>query len=1150
MKEFVHLHLHTEYSLLDGMCRIGGVTQLAHKYGMKSLAITDHGTMAGVLKFYEESLQHGLKPIIGIEMYIAPESRFDQNYDSKREAFFHITLLARNSQGYRNLLRLSTLSYLEGFYYKQRIDKEILDRYSEGLMVLGGCLKGEASYHLLNGNPDRAAETVGAYQDIVGRENFYLEVMDNKLPDQEKANRLLVELAGKTGCGIVATNDCHYLKKEDAFAHEVLLCIQTQTHIEDKDRLRFKTDEFYFKTPEEMHEAFRDFPEALRNTVEISEKCNLKIDVGEYHLPIFNPPQGKTPEAYLEELILKGLDEKFGIQCNQIDSPSVKNEITERTRYEFDVIKRMGFPSYFLIIQDFVNEAKKRKIMVGPGRGSAVGSLIAYLLGITGINPLPYNLIFERFLNPDRISLPDIDVDFCDRRREEVIAYIREKYGTENVAQIGTYGRMAARAVLRDVGRALGFSYSEVDRLAKLVSPEPGVLLEDEIKSNTEIKHIIENDERVKNLFDISLKLEGLARHSSTHAAGLVITEKPVYEYAPLFRGTNGEVATQYEMEGVEKIGLLKVDLLGLKTLSVIEDTLNLIKERLGIEIKDFPLDDRKTYRMLSMGESLGIFQLESKGMQELLKESQPRIFEDIIAILSLYRPGPMKSGMVGEYIRRKNDPSKIVYDHPLLEPILKTTYGVILYQEQVMEIAHRFAGFTMAEADELRKAMGKKIASVMDEKREKFIEGAHKKGVPAAKAEKIFEQISKFAGYGFNKSHSTGYAMISYQTAFLKANYPLEFMTALLNSETGDFAKIAEYIDECERMKIWVLPPDVVESGEGFRIFSNDIMFGLAAIKNVGSGAIKSIIEARQKGPFKSLFDFCERVNLRTVNKKVVESLIKAGSFDYLEIPRSRLYAIIDDAIGHGSKMQKKAAEGQMEIFGSENGGIVAIMDRSVLDSLPEWSETRFLSYEKEMLGVYLTGHPLQRYSSVMKMYSNISVSELDDRVREGTVVSVGGILTDIKRTNTKKGERMGWGDLEDLTGRVRVLFYPRVYESFGSLIRKSSIVFVKGRLEKRDGITIVADEVANLNTAKDRFLSNVEIDIRMPIEESKMQALKELFIKNKGNCPLYLNLITEKDHRKVKVKANGYTVNPDIEFIEELRTLLGNSFSFHIGV
>jgi len=1150
MKEFVHLHLHTEYSLLDGMCRIGGVTQLAHKYGMKSLAITDHGTMAGVLKFYEESLQHGLKPIIGIEMYIAPESRFDQNYDSKREAFFHITLLARNSQGYRNLLRLSTLSYLEGFYYKQRIDKEILDRYSEGLMVLGGCLKGEASYHLLNGNPDRAAETVGAYQDIVGRENFYLEVMDNKLPDQEKANRLLVELAGKTGCGIVATNDCHYLKKEDAFAHEVLLCIQTQTHIEDKDRLRFKTDEFYFKTPEEMHEAFRDFPEALRNTVEISEKCNLKIDVGEYHLPIFNPPQGKTPEAYLEELILKGLDEKFGIQCNQIDSPSVKNEITERTRYEFDVIKRMGFPSYFLIIQDFVNEAKKRKIMVGPGRGSAVGSLIAYLLGITGINPLPYNLIFERFLNPDRISLPDIDVDFCDRRREEVIAYIREKYGTENVAQIGTYGRMAARAVLRDVGRALGFSYSEVDRLAKLVSPEPGVLLEDEIKSNTEIKHIIENDERVKNLFDISLKLEGLARHSSTHAAGLVITEKPVYEYAPLFRGTNGEVATQYEMEGVEKIGLLKVDLLGLKTLSVIEDTLNLIKERLGIEIKDFPLDDRKTYRMLSMGESLGIFQLESKGMQELLKESQPRIFEDIIAILSLYRPGPMKSGMVGEYIRRKNDPSKIVYDHPLLEPILKTTYGVILYQEQVMEIAHRFAGFTMAEADELRKAMGKKIASVMDEKREKFIEGAHKKGVPAAKAEKIFEQISKFAGYGFNKSHSTGYAMISYQTAFLKANYPLEFMTALLNSETGDFAKIAEYIDECERMKIWVLPPDVVESGEGFRIFSNDIMFGLAAIKNVGSGAIKSIIEARQKGPFKSLFDFCERVNLRTVNKKVVESLIKAGSFDYLEIPRSRLYAIIEDAIGHGSKMQKKAAEGQMEIFGSENGGIVAIMDRSVLDSLPEWSETRLLSYEKEMLGVYLTGHPLQRYSSVMKMYSNISVSELDDRVREGTVVSVGGILTDIKRTNTKKGERMGWGDLEDLTGRVRVLFYPRVYESFGSLIRKSSIVFVKGRLEKRDGITIVADEVANLNTAKDRFLSNVEIDIRMPIEESKMQALKELFIKNKGNCPLYLNLITEKDHRKVKVKANGYTVNPDIEFIEELRTLLGNSFSFHIGV
>lgn len=1149
MKEFVHLHLHTEYSLLDGMCRISKVTQAAHKYGMKALAITDHGTMGGVIRFYEESIQHGIKPVIGSEMYIAPASRFDQKYDSKKEAFFHVTLLARNNQGYQNLLKLSTLSYTEGFYYKQRIDKEILAKYSEGLIILGGCLKGEVSVHLLNNDFQKAEETVGLYQEIAGRDNFFLEIMDNKLPDQDKANKLLIELSGKTGAGLVATNDCHYIKKEDAFAHEVLLCVQTLSHIEDKDRMRFQTDEFYFKSPEEMHEAFKDVPDALKNTLEIAERCNVKIDIGEYHLPVFYPPEGKKPDVYLEELIIKGLKDRFNMEVSVLDLPGSKNEIIDRTQYEFDVIKKMGFSSYFLIIQDFVNRAKQEKIMVGPGRGSAAGSLVAFLLGITDINPLPYNLIFERFLNPERISLPDIDVDFCDRRREEVIAYIRGKYGSENVSQIGTYGRMAARAVLRDVGRALGFSYSDVDRLAKLISPELGVSLEDEVTSNTEIKHIIDTDEKVKHLFDISLKLEGLARHSSTHAAGLVITEKPVYEYAPLFRSSKGEIATQYDMDGVAKIGLLKVDILGLKTLSVIEDTLELLKERRGIEIKEFPLDDRKTYHLLSRGESLGIFQLESKGMQDLLKESRPRIFEDIIAILALYRPGPMKSGMVREYIKRKNDPSKIVYDHPLLEPVLKTTYGVILYQEQVMEIAHRFAGFTMGEADELRKAMGKKITAVMEQKREKFVEGAHKNGVEKHKAEKIFEQIAKFAGYGFNKSHSTGYAILSYQTAFLKANYPLEFMSSLLNSETGDFTKIAEYIDECERMKIWILPPDVCESSERFRIFSNDILFGLAAVKNVGSGAIKSIIEAREKGVFKSLFDFCERVNLRTVNKKVVESLVKAGAFDYLETPRSQMFAVIDEAIGRGSKMQKKAAEGQMEIFGSANNGVTTVMDTGVLTSLPEWSESRLLSYEKEMLGVYLTGHPLERYVSMMKMFSNVSISDLDAKVKDGAVVSVGGILTEMKRTNTKKGERMGWGDLEDLTGRVKVLFYPKTYEEFSTLIRKGSIIFVKGRLEKRDRVTIVADEVANLNTAKDKFLSNVEIDVKLPLQDGKLQELKELFIKNKGNCPLYLNLIKD-GNKKVKVKANGYTVNPDVEFIEDLKAILGDASAFHIGV
>ncbi len=1149
MKEFVHLHLHTEHSLLDGMCRISKVTEAAHRFGMKALAITDHGTMGGVIKFYEDALQHGIKPIIGCEMYIAPGSRFEQKYESKKDAYYHITLLARNNQGYQNLLKLATLSYTEGYYYKQRIDRELLEQNCEGLIILGGCLKGEVSSQLLNGDLKKAEETVGFYREIAGGENFFLELMDNKLPEQEKANKMMIELAGRTGAGLVATNDCHYIKKEDAFAHEVLLCVQTLSHIEDKDRMRFQTDEFYFKSPEEMHEAFRDVPESLKNTVEIAERCNVKIGIGEYHLPVFYPPEGKKPEAYLEELVVKGLWERFHLEVSSLEKSDGKNEIVERTRYEFDVIKKMGFASYFLIIQDFVNRAKQEKIMVGPGRGSAAGSIVAFLLGITDINPLPYNLIFERFLNPERISLPDIDVDFCDRRRDEVIAYIKGKYGAENVSQIGTYGRMAARAVLRDVGRALGFSYSEVDRFAKLISPEIGVTLEDEVNSNTEIKRIIESDEKVKQLFDISLKLEGLARHASTHAAGLVITEKPVHEYAPLFRTSKGEVATQYDMDGVAKIGLLKVDILGLKTLSVIEDTLELLKERRGVEIKEFPLDDRKTYRLLSRGESLGIFQLESKGMQDLLKDSQPEVFDDIIAILALYRPGPMKSGMVKEYIKRKKDPTQVVYDHPLLEPILKTTYGIILYQEQVMEIAHRFAGFTMGQADELRKAMGKKITAVMEQKRESFVEGACKNGADKRIAEKVFEQIAMFAGYGFNKSHSTGYALLSYQTAYLKANYPLEFMNSLLNSEIGDFAKIAEYIDECERMKIWILPPDVCESGDRFRIFSNDILFGLGAVKNVGSGAIKSVMEAREKGVFRSLFDFCERVNLRTVNKKVVESFVKAGAFDYLETPRSQLFAIIDDAISRGSKIQKKAADGQMDIFGSENVSIAPVMDTGVLTTLPEWSESRLLSYEKEMLGVYLTGHPLERYVSIMKMFSNAAISDLDEKVRDGAVVSVGGILTEIKRTTTKKGERMGWGDLEDLTGRVKVLFYPKIYEAYSSLIRKSSIIFVKGRLEKRDRVTIVADEVANLNTAKDRFLANVEIDVKLPFQEEKLEKLKELFIKNRGNCPLYLNLIKD-GNKKVKVKANGYTVNPDVEFIEDLKVILGDATAFHIGL
>jgi len=1029
MKEFVHLHLHTEYSLLDGMCRIEEVTKLAHQYQMPALAITDHGSMHGVIKFYKSAIKNGIKPIIGCELYVAPKSRFEKKTHGIKDASFHLTCLVKDLQGYKNLMKLSTLSYLEGYYYKPRIDKELLSQYSEGLLILSGCLKSEISHYILQDNIEKAMEVIGEYQDIMGKENFYLELMEIGMEEQRKVNRVLVELSKKTSAELVATNDCHYLKKEDAFSHEILLCIQTGTHLEDPKRMRLSTDEFYFKSPEEMISSFSEIPQAIKNTVEISEKCNVELTFGKYFLPKYPVPEGKDENEYLEELVCKGLREKFGIEAEVPLEEKSDNPVIKRVVYELGIIKKMNFSNYFLIIQDFVKEAKKRGIRVGPGRGSAAGSIVAYLLDITEINPLRYGLIFERFLNPARVSMPDIDIDFCDRRREEVIQYLREKYGRTNVAQIATFGTMAARAVVRDVGRALKMSYKEVDRIAKLISPDVGVSLEEEVMRNPDIRNLIESDERVKQLFDISLKLVGLARHASIHAAGIVITERPIPEYAPLFKGPKGEIATQFEMGSIEDIGLLKIDILGLRTLSVIEDTINLIKERKGIEIKEFPLDDEATYRLLSRGETLGVFQLESRGMQELCQKIQPKEFEDLIAILALYRPGPMKSGMVSDYIERKKDPSKIKYDHVLLEPILKPTYGVILYQEQVMQIANKIAGFSMEDADMLRKSMGKKIPEVMEQMESKFIEGAKKNGISQKIAEKIFNQISKFAGYGFNKSHSTGYAFISYQTAYLKANFPLEFMTALLNSEIGNPDKIAEYIEECERMNIWVLPPDVGESDEKFKIMGNDILFGLSAIKNVGSGAIKSIIEERKKRPFSSLFDFCERVNLRLVNRKVIESLIKSGAFDCFEIPRSQLYAMMDEAIEHGTKMRKISGTDQLSIFPAGSQRLIPKLNRKAIKNLPEWSDMKLLSYEKEMLGIYFSGHPLQKYMNIIRLYSSISTSQIP-KMKEGEKVWIGGLLTNIKRTTTRRGERMAILTLEDLDGRIEVIFYPKVFE------------------------------------------------------------------------------------------------------------------------
>ncbi|MCM8815053.1 MAG: DNA polymerase III subunit alpha, partial [Candidatus Omnitrophica bacterium] len=764
MKNFVHLHLHTEYSLLDGMCRIDEITKLAHQYGMPGVAITDHGGLFGVIHFYESSIEHGIKPIIGCEMYITPEGRFEKKgVEGKKSSNYHLTVLAANNRGYENLLELSTLSYLEGFYHRPRIDRELLSRFSEGLIVLSGCLQGEINQLLLSNQEEKALSTIYWYLDIFGRENFYLELMDVGIPQQNESNNRLLEIAKKNDIKVVATNDCHYKSKSDSFAHEVLLCIQTGTSIEDEreKRLTFPSSEFYFKKPEEMQALFKEIPEAVNNTIEIFEKCNVVFDFSKHHIPHFPVPDGMSDYEYLEKLVRQGMLEKFNI-----DFDKEENDATRRVKYELEIIKKMNFSSYFLIIQDIVREAKERSIAVGPGRGSGGGSLVAHLLGITQINPLKYDLLFERFLNPERISMPDIDLDFDDTKRDQVIEYIREKYGAQNVAQIATFGTMGAKAVVRDVGRALKMSFTEVSRIAKLISPEPGVSLREEISQNEEIKRLITSDERIRKLFDISLSLEGLARHSSTHAAGIVITDKPIYHYVPLFKGASGEISTQFEMKSIEKIGLLKIDILGLKNLSMIEETIELVKRHKKIEIKEFPENDSKTYDMLCRGESIGLFQMESSGMQELLKRIKPKVFEDLIAILALYRPGPKQSGMVEQYIKNKKDPSKIQYDHPLMEPVLKTTYGVILYQEQVMKLASVIGGFTMGEADILRKAMGKKDPGLLEKQREKFLKGAKQKKIPHDVADRIFNNMAKFAGYGFNKSHSACYAMIAYQTA------------------------------------------------------------------------------------------------------------------------------------------------------------------------------------------------------------------------------------------------------------------------------------------------------------------------------------------------------------------------------------------------
>ena len=1134
--DFVHLHLHSQYSLLDGAIRFEELLKKAKGFRMPAVALTDHGNIFGAIEFYTKAESHGLKPIIGCEIYLAPGSRFEKDPSSGENAY-HLILLAEDIRGYKNLCKIITTAYLEGFYYKPRIDKEFLEAHSEGLIAMSACLHGEIPHSILAGDMDRALSLAGWYREVFG-DRFYLEVMDNGIPEQGKVNEGIFEIGKRLDIPVVATNDCHYLNREDARAHDVLLCIQTGKNVDTPGRLRFKTDQFYLKSPEEMFASFKDHRDVLLRTIEIAERCNLVFRFGEHHFPIFPVPQGESLDTYLEKMARTGLEERLSGAGEE-----KRRLYYRRLEKELEIIKKMGYSGYFLIVADFISYAKSRNIPVGPGRGSAAGSLVAYALKITDIDPIEHGLIFERFLNPERVSLPDIDIDFCMERRDEVIAYVAEKYGRENVAQIITFGKMQARAVIRDVGRALNLPYNEVDRIAKLIPSLPNITIDGALKEEPRLSKAYNEDRRVRELIDIARSLEGLTRHASTHAAGVVISNRPLVEYMPLYRGQKDDtITTHYAMNDVERLGLLKFDFLGLKTLTVIDRTLKLIKERQGRElyINTIPQDDPATFKLLSSGATNGIFQLEGSGVREILKKLKPETFEDLIAVVALYRPGPLGSGMVDEFIERKHGRKEITYEVPQLEGILKNTYGVIVYQEQVMEIATKLAGFTPGEADILRRAMGKKKPEEMVEQRDRFLKGARKNGIPLKKAERIFDLMAKFAGYGFNKSHSAAYALIAYQTAYLKAHYPLEFMTALLTHDINNENKVIKYIGECKEMGIEVLPPNVNESFRDFTIVKDSIRFGLAAVKNVGDSAIESIIEAREKeGPFTSLLDFCSKVDLRKVNKRVIESLIKSGAFDFTGLKRSQLMAILDRAMEMGGSRQKDRNKGQISIFETQSGGTVQLLD---VPDIEEWPEHQFLSYEKEALGFYITRHPLEGYREEIERVANAdseSLTSMEDRDE----VRLCGIVSSLKEIKTKKGDRMAFVTLEDRKGYIEVIVFSDLYRVSNEYLLSDTPLFVSGTIDKEEeGAKVIAREILPLSEAlkaKGPSRINLVIDADRTDRE-KLRRLREIFMMHPGECEVFLEL--NFPHRRTVIALPGHLrVEPTREFMEGLKGLLG---------
>ena len=1141
---FTHLHVHTEYSLLDGSNKIKEYVDRVKALGMDSAAITDHGVMYGVIDFYRAARAAGINPILGCEVYVAPGSRFDREAGSGDDRYYHLVLLAENNQGYSNLMKIVSKGFVEGFYYKPRVDLSLLEKYHEGIIALSACLAGEVARFLTRGMYEDAKKAALRYQDIFGKGNFFLELQDHGIPEQQNVNQQLLKMHRETGIELVATNDVHYTLAEDAQPHDVLLCLQTGKKLADEDRMRYEGGQYYVKSPEEMERLFPYAPEALENTHKIAQRCHVEIEFGVTKLPKFDVPEGYTSWEYLNELCFRGLEERY--------QPATE-ELKERLNYELSTIRNMGYVDYFLIVWDFIKYARDHDIMVGPGRGSAAGSLVAYTLGITQLDPIRYDLLFERFLNPERVSMPDIDVDFCFERRQEVIDYVRRKYGDDCVVQIVTFGTLAARGVIRDVGRVMDLPYAQVDTIAKMIPQELNITIDKALQMNPELKKVYEDQKEIHDLIDTAKRLEGLPRHTSMHAAGVVISQKDVSEYVPLSRASDGSIVTQFTMTTLEELGLLKMDFLGLRTLTVIQNAVHLIEQDAGVKLDMQHIDynDKKVLDSLGTGRSDGVFQLESAGMKNFMKELKPQSLEDVIAGISLYRPGPMD--FIPQYIRGKNRPDTIKYDCPQLEPILKPTYGCIVYQEQVMQIVRNLAGYTLGRSDLVRRAMSKKKAAVMEKERQNFVYGNEEEGVPGCiangiseqTANKIYDDMIDFAKYAFNKSHAAAYAVVSYQTAFLKYYYPVEFMAALMTSVIEMPTKVAEYIQVCRQMNIKILPPDVNRGAYGFSVDNGAIRYGLSAIKSVGRPVINALVEEREaNGEYRSLKDFIERLT-GTVNKRAIENFIKAGALDCLEGNRRQKMLVYGQIVDSIAQEKKNSFAGQMSLF-----DLVSDEEKKEYEirmpDVEEYDKEMILAFEKDVLGIYLSGHPLERYRNIMEKMISAKTTDFQPdeesgipKVYDGQKVIIGGMITEKTIKYTRNNKVMAFLTVEDLLGTVEIVVFPRDYEKWQSMLNEDARVFVQGRVNAED------DKPSKLILEKVRAFEDMPRDLWIQFKDKAEYAEKEqeLLETLKGYSGVSAVVIYLKDVNAMKRLPAGYHARISDSLTGELRKKYGES-------